>query len=67
MGSSPVAVNQKIWILPLDSDLKRQTDIVGRKYQGSNKVYEFDKKEGDETINKEEKYDDKKPTIKKYE
>ena len=36
---------------PLNSELKKQTDIVGKQYWGSSKVYEFDKKEGnDETI-----------------
>ena len=46
--------------------MKKQSNIAGKKYQGINKVYEFDKKEVDETINKEEKYNNKKQTNKKY-
>ena len=42
---------------PFGCKLKRQTDIVEKQYQGLNKVYEFNKKKGDETINKEEKDD----------
>ena len=50
--------------LPLGGELRKQTSIVGKKYLGLNKVYEFYKKEGnDETINKEERDDDKAPTI----
>ena len=29
---------------PLDSELTKQTDNLGRQYQGLDKVYEFDKK-----------------------
>ena len=51
---------------PLGSELIRQTSIVEKQYQGLNKFYEFDKKEGNyETIDKEEKYDGKTPIIKK--
>ena len=46
----------------LGSQLKKQTDIAKKQYQGLHKVHEFDKKENDETINK----DDKKTTHKKY-
>ena len=46
----------------LGSELKKQTYIARKQYQGLDKVYEFDKKGDDETINK----DDKKPTLKKY-
>ena len=42
--------------------MKKQTDFVKKQSQGLDKVYEFDKKEGDETIIK----DDKRPTLKKY-
>ena len=45
----------------LGSRLKKQTDIAKKQYKGLYKVHEFDKKEDDETINK----DDKK-THKKY-
>ena len=34
----------KCWILPLGSELKKQTDIVWKKYQGLNKVNEFGNK-----------------------
>ena len=30
---------------PLGSELKKQTDNLGRQYQGLDEVYEFDKKE----------------------
>ena len=46
----------------LGSQLKKQTDIAKKQYRGLHKVHEFDKKEDDETINK----DDKKTTHKKY-
>ena len=49
--------------LSLGNKLKKQIDIVGKQYRWLNKVYELDKKESDETINKD---DDKTPTIKKY-
>ena len=42
--------------------MEKQTDIAKKQYQGLDKVYEFDKKEGDETINK----DDRKTILKKY-
>ena len=42
---------------PLGSELKKQNDIAKTRYQGLNKVYQFDG-----TINK----DDKKPRLKKY-
>ena len=49
--------------LSLGNKLKKQIDIAGKQYRWLNKVYELDKKESDETINKD---DDKTPTIKKY-
>ena len=51
--------------LPLGSELKKQTDIVERQYHGLKKIYKFDKKQSDKTINKAEKEDDKITTIKK--
>ena len=39
----------------LGSQLKKQTDIAKKQYQGLHKVHEFDKKEDDETINKDDK------------
>ena len=51
---------------PLISEYKKQSDILGKQYQGQNKVYEAVKKEGGETTNREEKDDDKKSTIEKY-
>ena len=30
---------------PLGSDLEKRTDIVGKEYQGLDKIYEFDKKD----------------------
>ena len=39
--------------------MEKQPDIVGKKYKRLKKVCEFDKKKGDETINKEDKDDDK--------
>ena len=42
--------------------MKKQTDFAKKQSQGLDKVFEFDKKEGDETIIK----DDKRPTLKKY-
>ena len=47
---------------PLGSELKKQTDIAKKHNQGLDKIYEFDKKERDETISK----DYTKPTLKKY-
>ena len=41
--------------LPLVSKLKKETDIAKRQYQGLDKVYEFDEKKGDETIDKDDK------------
>ena len=52
---------KKFEYLPLGSELKKQTDIAKKQYQGSQKVYEFYKKGNDKTISK----DDKKPTLKK--
>ena len=51
---------------PLGSKLKRQSHIEGKQYQGLIKVYKFDKKEGNETIKKEHKNDNEKPTVKEY-
>ena len=48
--------------LPLGSELKKQSNIEKKQYQGLGKVYEFNKTESDETINK----DDKEPALKKY-
>ena len=42
--------------------MKKQTDIAQKQYQWLDKAFKFDKKEGDETTNK----DDKKPTLKNY-
>ena len=42
---------------PLDSELKKQTDIDKKQHQRLDKLYDFD-----ETINE----NDKKPTLKKY-
>ena len=39
----------------LGSQLKKQTDIAKKQYKGLYKVHEFDKKEDDETINKDDK------------
>ena len=39
----------------LGSQLKKQTDIAKKQYKGLHKVHEFDKKEDDETINKDDK------------
>ena len=44
--------------MPLGCDLKKQADIAKKQYLGLDKVFEIDKKEDDETINKEEKNDD---------
>ena len=44
--------------LPLCIELKRQTDIVSKQYRELNKFSKFHKKEGVETINKEERDDD---------
>ena len=41
--------------MPLASKLKKGTDIAKRQYQGLDKVYEFDEKKGDETIDKDDK------------
>ena len=38
--------------LPLVTELKMQTGIVKKQCQGLDKVFEFDKKEDDERINK---------------
>ena len=46
----------------MGKQLKKQTDITKKEYQGLNQAFKFDKKEGDETINK----DDKKPILKMY-
>ena len=35
--------------------MKKETDIAKRQYQGLDKVYEFDEKKGDETIDKDDK------------
>ena len=48
---------------PLGSELKKETDIVG-KHRGLNKVYRSDKKEDDETINIEGKDDGKHQQLK---
>ena len=42
----------------LGNELKKQTDIAKKEYQGLDTIYECDKKEDDET--------NRKPTIKKY-
>ena len=42
--------------------MKKQIDIPKKEYQGLDKAFKFDKKEGDETINK----DDEKPILKMY-
>ena len=34
--------------LPLGSELKKQTDVVGKQYSELNKIYEFDKKKSDD-------------------
>ena len=39
--------------LQQSKDLKKQTDIVEKQNRGFNNIYEFVKKEGDKTINKE--------------
>ena len=53
--------------LPLGSELKRQTDVVGKQYSELSKIYEFDKKKSDDgTWNKEKQYDNKTPKIRKY-
>ena len=52
--------------MPLGSELNKNS-IRCKQHWELNKVYEYDKKEsGDETINKEEKDDDKTTTITKY-
>ena len=38
----------------LDSELKNQTDIAKKQHQRLGKVFESNKKEGDETINKDD-------------
>ena len=38
--------------MPLGSELEKQTDITKKQYQGLDKVYKFDEKEDDETMNK---------------
>ena len=43
--------------------MKKKTSITKDQYQGLYKVYEFDKKEGND---EKKKNDDKTPTIKKY-
>ena len=48
---------------PLDSELKKQTDVARKQYQRLDKVYKFYKNQKDETINKEEK-DDQNPILK---
>ena len=48
---------------PLGSELRKQTDIVGKQYLGLNKVYGFDKNEDDKT-NKKDQDTDKTPTTK---
>ena len=40
---------------PLGRELKKQTDIVEKHNQGLDEIYEFDKKERDETISKDYK------------
>ena len=42
--------------------MKKPTEVAEKECQGLDEVDEFDKKEGDEAINK----DDRKPTLKKY-
>ena len=42
--------------------MKKQTDIAKKQYQILGKAFDFDKKDGDKTINK----DERKPTLKKY-
>ena len=39
------ARTERFEYLPLGYDLKRQTDITAKQYQGLDKVYEFDKKD----------------------
>ena len=43
--------------------MKKQTDVAKKQYQGLDNAYEFNKKEVDETINKN---DDKTLTLKSY-
>ena len=60
-GKNVLLVIVKVWLekaativkfeySPLGSELKKKIDIVGKQYQGLYQVYEFNKKEGDETI-----------------
>ena len=61
------ATIERLEYSPLGRDLKKQTDIAKKTISRVDKVHQFDKEEGDdETINKEEKDNDKTPLIKKY-
>ena len=55
--------NKRFEYSPLDSELKKQTDVARKQYQRLDKVYKFYKNQKDETINKEEK-DDQNPILK---